>query len=130
MSNWDWPKYRERPTRYMHHEVMLLDAEQYDQDFPSDQRAKDFIGWLEALIQQAPPEYRDSVYIELGSTGGYEGSHYATIKVAYRRPETDEELAARVADYERVQAAKEAHERAELDRLTRKFAPLTERGEG
>jgi hypothetical protein len=121
MAEWDWPKYREKPTRYMRKEVVLLNAEQYDEGFPKDKNARDFIKWLEGMIDQAPPEYRDSVYIELDSESGYEGSHYASIKIAYRRPETDAEFAANIADYERVQAEKDRHDKAEFERLKSKY---------
>lgn len=124
MSEWDYPKHRERPTRYMHHEVVLLNKEQYGDGFPADHNARDFIKWLEGVIDQAPPEYRDMVFIEIDSTTSYDQS-LATVKVAYRRPETDEELAARQAEFERVRAAKEAHDRAEFARLKAKFGPTT-----
>lgn len=122
MAEWDYPKYRERPTRYMRHEVVLLDKEQYDDGFPQECNARDFIKWLEGIIDQAPPEYRDAVYIEIDSSTSYDQS-LAKVMVAYRRPETDEELAARQADFERVRAAKEAYDRAEFARLRAKFDP-------
>jgi hypothetical protein len=122
MAEWDFPKYRERPTRYNRHEVVLVDAEKYDSGFPQDENAHDFIKWLNDLIEEAPVEFRDSVYIALDSASGYEGSHYATVKVAYFRPETDEELGARIAEYERVKAAKDAYDRAEFHRLQHKFS--------
>lgn len=109
-----------RPTRYDRHQVVLVDAEQYDGGFPPES-AEAFVDWLSDLIESVPEEFRGSTTIELNSSSGYEGSHYAHIKVAYRRPETDEELGRRVQEYERAVAEKEAHDRQEFERLKSKF---------
>jgi hypothetical protein len=118
--DWEWKLRAGRPTRYEHHEVVIYDWEKYNGEAPPE-NAKAFIAWLNDLIEQVPTEFQEGVYVELDSTSGYEGTHYATVKVAYRRPETDEELGHRVAEYESAVRAKEAHDRAEFDRLKTRY---------
>ena len=112
----EWELRAGRPKRYNHHEVVLFRQGQYDGEWPPT-NAIELVEWLNNHMASVPEQYRSSVYMEIDST-----SHYATVKVAYRRPETDEELGARVARYEAALRDKEAHDRAEFDRLSKKFS--------
>jgi hypothetical protein len=53
------------------------------------------IEWLQGILATIPEEHRDSAKIEIDSTGGYEGSHYATIEIEYSRPPTEADIAER-----------------------------------
>jgi hypothetical protein len=64
--------------------VTVVDADQYDGDFP-----------LSKIANSVPAEYRAIATLELDSVYSYGDSHYAHIKVAYTRPETDEEMGER-----------------------------------
>lgn len=79
--------------------IKTFDAEQYDGDFPFsyDTRLTDVISWFQQKLEEIPSEYRGSAVCEISSTGGYESSHYATIRIEYTRPETAEECADRKA---------------------------------
>lgn len=64
---------------------------------------------LDKIRDSIPREYRAKARCEIDSESGYEGSHYASIEVSYVRPETDEEVVARV---------KIERERSRIERLT------------
>jgi hypothetical protein len=83
----------------------------------------DFVEWLNEMKEEVPQEYRDSVTIDIDlSTGEYETPE---MSVYYFRPETDQEEAVREgreAAYQRARAERqEADERAEFERLKRKY---------
>jgi hypothetical protein len=97
----------------------VTDREKYKPD-----SIKQLIGWLTDKLQEVPPEYADTAKFEIESVGGYEGEHHSEIELYYHRPETDEEMAARVARYRaNVEAELKRHEqyaaqaRAALSRL-------------
>lgn len=112
----------ERPERYASHEVILFNGEEYDEGFPP-RPIDEFISWLNGWIEKIPAEFRDQSSIEIDSNGGYEGSHFANVKISYRRPETDDEIGKRQAEWDAAVCAKENHERAEFERLKRQFSP-------
>jgi hypothetical protein len=76
--------------------VTVVSAEQYDPDFPPGSLLA-FQAWLQAIIDEVPEELRNTAEVEIESTSSYYDSHYANIKVTYRRPETDDERAERKA---------------------------------
>ena len=94
---------------------VIYDVDRYEGDWPSEQLGE-LIAWLGEKLESIPPECRDSATCEIGSISGYEGSHYATICIQYRRPETDEEIAQREVE-EAFQ--REYARQCELDTLSR-----------
>jgi hypothetical protein len=52
-------------------------------------KAREFVAWLTALIEQAPEELRDKIEIDIGGGASYDCG-YVEIAVYYDRLETDE----------------------------------------
>jgi hypothetical protein len=87
-----------------------------------DGTLQNVIDSLLAMKAGIPKAHRAKARCEIDSEGGYEGSHYASIKVSYVRPETDEEVIARVQiESERSRLAM-LRDKAELSRLSQKLA--------
>jgi len=93
--------------------IVTVKAEQYDPDFAPGQ-LQEFVLWSNALLDEIPEEFRATAEIEISSTSSYYDSHYATIEVTYRRPETDEEWEARKQD---VAARMQEEKQRELNLL-------------
>lgn len=72
----------------------ITEENKYDDD-----TIEEVIAWLRSLLAQVPDEYKSAAKVDVDSVGGYEGEHHAEIKVYYERPETDEEMAARIKDW-------------------------------
>lgn len=104
--------------------IDVLDAEQYDPGFPPSPLAE-FQAWFEGILDEIPEEYRSTATIEFSSTGSYYDSHYGSVEVTYRRPETDEEWAERKRDVlarlEQYRVQQEHRERAALAALKAKY---------
>jgi hypothetical protein len=103
-------------------EVSLAYVTEYEtKNTPSDLR--EFIQYLNELLADVPEGNRDSAQIDINLESGEYNS--PTVKIYYYRIETDEEEAAREQDEERrklrAAAASEAQDRAEFERLKRKF---------
>ena len=84
----------------------------YEKDwnnYPPD-NAREFIKWLDALISQAPEEYRGAVEIDIYAYEEYD-SAYTSIEVYYYRPETELEALQRAED-------EKAEQLKEYNRLT------------
>lgn len=95
--------------------ITVFDKEQYDGEWPPEDAAG-AIAWLSEKVASIPEAFRSAAKIEFDSVGGYEGSHYARIEIAYTRLETDEEESDRM----RVEEARQQRQRAaELDTLAR-----------
>lgn len=106
--------------------VVVADQEQYDGgpiDFGgySDGSLLRVIGALQVVLDSIPAEFRASARCEINSTGGYEGSHSAHVEVTYTRPETDEEVVARLEEQSIVAMMKEREGRAQLAQLQAKY---------
>lgn len=108
--------------------VRVVDQERHDAG-PFNFGASYEDGTLAAIIKSLteirdsiPEEYRDKARCEIDSESGYEGSHYAHIKVSYERPETDGEVVTRLQDEAVAAMLKEREERAKLAALQKKFA--------
>ena len=56
----------------------------------------DLIPWVEKYLELVPEEYRDSAAFETLSFRNSGRDYWLNVKVHYYRPETDEEMAARV----------------------------------
>ncbi len=103
-----------------------LHPESYDAEVNT--ALPDAIEWLNELLESVPPEYRDQTafVVEL-ERGHYDESDSLTFDIYYDRPETDGELATRLAESAAYAAARqreqESRERAEFERLNAKFGP-------
>lgn len=82
--------------------VYVVDQEKHDRRGPFEFGAGYADGSLNAVIDSLiairgsiPVEYRERARCDIGSTSGYDGEHYAHIKVLYFRPETADETAER-----------------------------------
>lgn len=108
-------------------EVTVAAQEQYDEgpfNFGAtheDGSLDAVIASLEAIRESIPEPYRAGARCGIDSESGYEGSHYASIKITYRRPETDEEVVERLQQQDVEKMLAEEKERAELARLKKKL---------
>ncbi len=80
----------------------------------------DVIASLEEVLEEVPEAYRDTAEIEVGAEQDYD---YYTLEatVTYKRPETDEEIRARMLQLEFQEKARRDIERREYERLKAKF---------
>ena len=102
--------------------VTLFNQERYDGEWMPE-KLTEAIAWLQKFLEQVPEECHQAASIEIGSTGGYEGDHYATIEISYERPPTAEEKQERLNKEQRDQVAQEANERRAYERLKTKYDP-------
>lgn len=100
--------------------VTVFDGEQHNGDWPA-LRLVDAIAWFQAKLAEIPEEYRAEARCEIDSSSGYEDCHYGHILISYCRPETDEELAARIAQERADKAHCERMEIAALRALQAKY---------
>lgn len=100
--------------------VNVIDAEQYDEGFPPS-GLLDFSKWLQSKIDAIPEEYRETAQIEIESVSSYEDTHYASISINYWRPETDEEIEARVQKERIRREAEEEKARQTYEKLRQRF---------
>lgn len=77
----------------------------------------DFLDQITKGIERIPPEYREAATVEL--VGDYDECSRLALK--YSRPETEQEIAARVAAALAYAKSKQAQERATYEALKRKF---------
>lgn len=94
----------------------IVNKEKYDDDTIAD-----VIGYLSDLLAEIPAKYRDRAFVSFDSEGGYEGSHSAEFGVYYYRPETDEEMEARLNSVKRQEERQRASELEQLNRLKKKY---------
>ena len=80
-----------------------------------------FVAWFQERIERIPAEYRATATIELGTQSGYYGDSSVSIEITYRRPETDEQFAARLAHDEAQNRSRTEQERATLAALLAKY---------
>jgi hypothetical protein len=99
--------------------ITILEGERYDLgDKWPPEGLMAFAEWLSNLIEEIPCEHRASATIEIRSESGYEDSHQPAIEVRYTRPETADEVAARVTrERERATILAERQERKEREQL-------------
>jgi hypothetical protein len=106
-----------------HTTVTLHEQDIYGSAMSSEYEADDlaaFIQFLQYQLDQVPAEYRDSAKIEIGCDYCYDSAN-ATIEVYYTRPETDEEMDARVNRKARWQAEADAKDRKHYEALKKRF---------
>ncbi len=83
------------------------------------------VAWLQGLLDKVPQEHRERSYFQIESESDYEGGYSTTLRIGYRREETDEEMAQReakeAAEHNAYVAKREAEERAAYEALRRKY---------
>lgn len=84
---------------------------------PCEWSPSGFLADINDAIARIPPEFRDEAVVDL--EGGYDESTSLTIK--YTRPETDEEVAKRVAEARRYARGKVENELRVYEELKRKY---------
>jgi hypothetical protein len=81
---------------------------------------RDFIAFFQGLLAKVPVELVSSAKVEIESYCEYDSSR-AQITVYYERPETDEEMAARLSERLAAKAREAERERAAYEHLKAKF---------
>jgi len=82
----------------------------------------DLIPWVEKYLGLVPEEYRDSAAFETVSFRDSPRDYWLNVKVHFHRPETDEEMKARLADEEAQKLEQQRAERQMLEDLKEKFS--------
>jgi len=82
----------------------------------------DLIPWVEKYLELVPEEYRDSAAFETVSFRDSSRDYWLNVKVHFHRPETDEEMEARLADEEAQKLEQQKAERQMLEDLKEKFS--------
>ncbi len=82
----------------------------------------DLVPWVERYLGLVPAEYRDSAAFETVSFRDSQRDYWLNVKVSFRRPETDEEMEARLADEESQKLEQQRAERQMLEELKEKFS--------
>ncbi len=90
------------------------------QDEAVPENLAEAITWLQDTLDGIPAEHRASAKIEIDSESEYD-SHFAVVQISYNRPETDAELAKRIALAERQENQAQQAELALFKRLKQKF---------
>ena len=80
-----------------------------------------FVAWFQERIDRIPAEYRSTATIELDTQSGYYGDSSVSIEITYRRPETDEQFAARLARDEAQKRSRMEQDRDTLAALLAKY---------
>lgn len=99
--------------------VMVVQVSQYDAAFPPE-NADNFVQWVNQKISEIPEQYMSSAKVEIGAEDSY-GSYHATIEISYRRPETDEEMQARIYAQESFAEQRRSRELRQLAELKAKY---------
>ena len=82
----------------------------------------DLIPWVEKYLGLVPEEYRDSTTFETTNFRDSRRDFWLNVKVHFYRPETDEEMEARLADEEAQKLEQQRAERQILEDLKEKFS--------
>ena len=82
----------------------------------------DLIPWVEKCLGLVPKEYRDSAAFETVSFRDSRRDYWLNVKIYYHRPETDEEMEARLADEEARKLEQQRAERQLLEDLKERFS--------
>ena len=78
------------------------------------------IAWLQELRDSVPEQYRDECFVTVMNFVEYNNSR-PRIEVYYHRPETDKEMASRLAAQKYYAAQSEQHERLQYEALKAKY---------
>ena len=82
----------------------------------------DLIPWVEKYLGLVPEEYRDSAAFEVASFRDSRREYWLNVKVHFQRPETDEEMKARLAVEEAQKLEQQRVERQMLEELKERFS--------
>jgi hypothetical protein len=85
--------------------------------YDADRSLADFVKFVADALSSVPVEYRDTAQFEVES--GYDEPSY--VHAYYTRPETDEEMAKRLAQHAAYAADRERQERVMLASLKAKY---------
>jgi len=80
------------------------------------------IPWVEKYLALVPEDYRDSAAFETVNFRDSRRDYWLNVKVHFHRPETDEEMDARLADEETQKLEQQSAERQMLADLKEKFS--------
>ena len=81
----------------------------------------DLIPWVEKYLALVPKEYRDSAAFEPASFRDSRRDYWLNVKVHFQRPETDEEMKARLENEEAEKLEQQRAERQMLEELKERF---------
>jgi hypothetical protein len=101
-------------------QVILLETEEGDADWPFPVKLTESIAKLEDLLACVPAEYRDDAWLNIDSAVSYDTSS-ARIEVAYTRPETAEETERRQETERRRKELETKWELRQLESLQIKY---------
>ena len=82
----------------------------------------DLIPWVEKYLALVPEEYRDNATFETVSFRDSHKNYWLNVKVHFHRPETDEEMEARLSDEEAQKLEQQRAERQMLEDLKEKYS--------
>jgi plasmid maintenance system antidote protein VapI len=85
-------------------------------------RLVDLIPWVQKYLELVPEEYRASAAFKIVSFRDSRRDYWLNVKVHYDRPETDEEMEARLAAEEAQKLEQQRAERQMLEDLKEKYS--------
>ena len=81
----------------------------------------DLIPWVQKYLELVPEEYRDNAAFETVSFRDSRKEYWLNVKIHYHRPETDEEMEARLAAEEAQKLERQRAERQMLEELKEQY---------
>ena len=99
----------------------MFNGSKYEGDGWPPEDPAGFLAWFQERIERIPPEHRATATIEIGTQSGYYGDSSASLEITYKREETDEQFAARLARESQALRQREAQERHTLAALQAKY---------
>ena len=81
------------------------------------------INSLLLIRDSIPEEYRADAYCAIDSASGYEGDHWPSIEIGYKRPATDDEIRCAKAAIEQRKQEELVNARQKYEALKRRFEP-------
>ncbi len=82
----------------------------------------DLIPWVQKYLELVPEEYRDSTAFKIISSRDSGRDYWLNVNVHYQRPETDEEMEARLAAEKAQKLEQQIAERQMLEDLKEKYS--------
>ena len=108
-----------RKTTY----VVLKCEEEFGPDWNwMPKKLVDLIPWVQKYLELVPEEYRDSAAFKTVSFRDSRRDYWLNVNVHYQRPETDEEMKARLAAEEAQKLEQQIAERQMLEDLKEKYS--------
>lgn len=84
-------------------------------------KLKDLLLQIDNIEKEAPDEFKDQIKLAFTE----DEDHGIRIDFYYNRPETEQELKEKEEYLNKLKEWQESHERAEFERLSKKFAKTT-----